>query len=454
MSTLLKALKTKDFRKKFLFTVFAVAIVRLGCLLPIPGIDSAQVSAFLQSSLGDSFSLLNSFTGGSFLSMSVFALNVTPYITASIIMQLLTIAIPALEEMQRDGEDGRKRMNKITRYVTVLLAFIESASMAYAFAKQGTLGSNYNALNIVTMIAALICGAVLVMWIGERITENGIGNGISIILLVNIISRMPNDFYTLYEQFMKGKQIGPALIAGCIIVGVVLFTTVFVIILSDAERHIPVQYSKKIQGRKQVGGQSTHIPLKVNTAGVIPIIFASSILQFPLIIQNLANYQSNGIPGKILAALSSSQWFNMEHPLRSVGLLVYIALVIIFAYFYTAITFNPIEVANNMKKQGGFIPGIRPGKPTTEYLSKLLNHIIFIGAAGLVIVAVIPYFFNGIFSANVSFGGTSLIIVVGVILETKKQIESQILVRKYSGFLNDECKTLSCMITLQLFVVL
>ncbi len=437
MSTLLKALKTKDFRKKFLFTVFAVAVVRLGCLLPIPGIDSAQVSAFLQKSLGDSFSLLNSFTGGSFLSMSIFALNVTPYITASIIMQLLTIAIPALEEMNRDGEDGRKRMNKITRYVTVLLAFIESASMAYAFAKQGQLGSGYGPLNIITMICALICGAVVVMWIGERITENGIGNGISIILLVNIISRMPNDFYTLYEQFMKGKQIGPALIAGCIIAGVVIFTTVFVIILSDAERHIPVQYSKKIQGRKQVGGQSTHIPLKVNTAGVIPIIFASSILQFPLIIQNLANYQSNGIPGKILASLSSSQWFNVEHPLRSVGLLIYIALVIIFAYFYTAITFNPIEVANNMKKQGGFIPGIRPGKPTTEYLSKLLNYIIFIGAAGLVIVAVIPYFFSGVFSANVSFGGTSLIIVVGVILETKKQIESQILVRKYSGFLND-----------------
>lgn len=436
-NTLVKALKTKEFRKKFLFTVFAVAVVRLGCQLPIPGIDSAQVSAYLQKALGDSFSLMNSFTGGSFLSMSIFALNVTPYITASIIMQLLTIAIPALEEMQRDGEDGRKKMSKITRYLTVGLALIESGGMAYTFAHNGTLGADYNALTVVTMIVSLVCGAVLVMWIGERITESGIGNGISIILLANIVSRMPNDFYTLYEQFMKGKQIGPALIAGVIIAGVVLFTIVFIIILSDGERHIPIQYSKKIQGRKSVGGQATHIPLKVNTAGVIPIIFASSILQFPLILQNLFNYNGSGVLGKILVSLNSSQWFNVEHPLRSIGLLVYIVLVVLFAYFYTSITFNPIEVSNNMKKQGGFIPGIRPGKPTQEYLNQLLSYIIFIGAAGLVIVAVIPFFFNGVFSANVSFGGTSLIIVVGVILETKKQIESQILVRKYTGFLND-----------------
>jgi preprotein translocase subunit SecY len=319
----------------------------------------------------------------------------------------------------------------------VALGLIESGSMAYAFAKNGTLGSDYTPLTIITMITALTCGAVLVMWLGERITENGIGNGISIILLINIISRMPNDFYTLYEQFMKGKQIGPALIAGVIIVGVVLFTTVFIIILSDAERHIPIQYSKKIQGRKMAGNQATNIPLKVNTAGVIPIIFASSILQFPLIIQQLLNYQNNGIVGKILVSLSSSSWFDVDHPVRSLGLVVYIFLIIVFAYFYTSITFNPIEVANNMKKQGGMIPGIRPGKPTQEYLSRLLNFIIFIGAAGLVIVAVIPFFFNGVFSANVSFGGTSLIIVVGVILETKKQIESQVLVRKYTGFLNN-----------------
>jgi preprotein translocase subunit SecY len=437
MPTLVKALKTKEFRKRFFFTVFVVLVVRVGCQLPIPGIDSAQISAYLQDTLGDSFSLMNSFTGGSFLSMSIFALNVTPYITASIIMQLLTIAIPALEEMHRDGEDGRKKMNKITRYMTVALGLIESGSMAYAFAKNGTLGSDYTPLTIITMITALTCGAVLVMWLGERITENGIGNGISIILLINIISRMPNDFYTLYEQFMKGKQIGPALIAGVIIVGVVLFTTVFIIILSDAERHIPIQYSKKIQGRKMAGNQATNIPLKVNTAGVIPIIFASSILQFPLIIQQLLNYQNNGIVGKILVSLSSSSWFDVDHPVRSLGLVVYIFLIIVFAYFYTSITFNPIEVANNMKKQGGMIPGIRPGKPTQEYLSRLLNFIIFIGAAGLVIVAVIPFFFNGVFSANVSFGGTSLIIVVGVILETKKQIESQVLVRKYTGFLNN-----------------
>lgn len=435
--TLTNAFKVKEVRNRLLFTFVMLVVIRFGCQLPVPGVNRDFFSQWFEQQTAGTFGFFDAFTGGSFLRMSVLALNITPYITSSIIMQLLTIAIPALEEMHKDGEDGRKKMNKITRYLTVVLGLIESGSMAIAFAKQGTLGADYNALSIITMITALTSGAVLVMWLGERITESGIGNGMSIILLTNIVSRMPNDFYVLYEQFMKGKQIGPALIAGVIIAGVVIFTVVFVIILSDGERHIPIQYSKKIQGRKMVGGQSSHIPLKVNTAGVIPIIFASSILQFPLIIQNLFNYQNNGVIGKILVSLSSSSWFDVDHPLRSLGLVVYIVLVILFAYFYTSITFNPIEVSNNMKKQGGFIPGIRPGKPTQEYLNRLLNYIIFIGAAGLVIVAVIPFFFNGIFSANVSFGGTSLIIVVGVILETKKQIESQILVRKYTGFLND-----------------
>ena len=405
--------------------------------LPIPEIDSAQISAYLKSTLGDSFSLLNSFTGGSFMQMSVFALSVTPYITSSIIMQLMTIVIPALEEMQKDGEDGRKRMAKITRYVTVVLAIIEGAGLAIGFANQGALGTDYTTFTIVTMIIALTAGAVLVMWLGERITESGIGNGISIILLVNIVSGMPGDFTSLYNQFMKGKQIGPALIAGCVIVGVVLAVVVFVIVLSDAERHIPVQYSKKMQGRKLVGGQQSKIPLKVNTAGVIPIIFASSIMQFPIMLQNVLKYENNGFIGKALTSLNSSTWFDASHPKRSIGLLIYIVLVVLFAYFYTSITFNPLEISNNMKKQGGFIPGIRPGKPTVDYLNKILKYIIFIGAAGLTIVAVVPFFFNGVFGASVSFGGTSIIIVVGVILETIKQIQSQLLVQNYSGFLSE-----------------
>ena len=436
-NAVVSAFKNKQLRKKLLFTTLILIVVRFGSQLPIPEIDSAQISAYLKSTLGDSFSLLNSFTGGSFMQMSVFALSVTPYITSSIIMQLMTIVIPALEEMQKDGEDGRKRMAKITRYVTVVLAVIEGAGLAIGFANQGALGTNYTTFTIFTMIIALTAGAVLVMWLGERITESGIGNGISIILLVNIVSGMPGDFTSLYNQFMKGKQIGPALIAGCVIVGVVLAVVVFVVILSDAERHIPVQYSKKMQGRKLVGGQQSKIPLKVNTAGVIPIIFASSIMQFPIMLQNVLKYENNGFIGKALTSLNSSTWFDASHPKRSIGLLIYIVLVVLFAYFYTSITFNPLEISNNMKKQGGFIPGIRPGKPTVDYLNKILKYIIFIGAAGLTIVAVVPFFFNGVFGASVSFGGTSIIIVVGVILETIKQIQSQLLVQNYSGFLSE-----------------
>jgi preprotein translocase subunit SecY len=374
-NAVVSAFKNKQLRKKLLFTTLILIVVRFGSQLPIPEIDSAQISAYLKSTLGDSFSLLNSFTGGSFMQMSVFALSVTPYITSSIIMQLMTIVIPALEEMQKDGEDGRKRMAKITRYVTVVLAIIEGAGLAIGFANQGALGTDYTTFTIVTMIIALTAGAVLVMWLGERITESGIGNGISIILLVNIVSGMPGDFTSLYNQFMKGKQIGPALIAGCVIVGVVLAVVVFVIVLSDAERHIPVQYSKKMQGRKLVGGQQSKIPLKVNTAGVIPIIFASSIMQFPIMLQNVLKYENNGFIGKALTSLNSSTWFDASHPKRSIGLLIYIVLVVLFAYFYTSITFNPLEISNNMKKQGGFIPGIRPGKPTVDYLNKILYYI-------------------------------------------------------------------------------
>ena len=374
-NAVVSAFKNKQLRKKLLFTTLILIVVRFGSQLPIPEIDSAQISAYLKSTLGDSFSLLNSFTGGSFMQMSVFALSVTPYITSSIIMQLMTIVIPALEEMQKDGEDGRKRMAKITRYVTVVLAIIEGAGLAIGFANQGALGTDYTTFTIVTMIIALTAGAVLVMWLGERITESGIGNGISIILLVNIVSGMPGDFTSLYNQFMKGKQIGPALIAGCVIVGVVLAVVVFVIVLSDAERHIPVQYSKKMQGRKLVGGQQSKIPLKVNTAGVIPIIFASSIMQFPIMLQNVLKYENNGFIGKALTSLNSSTWFDASHPKRSIGLLIYIVLVVLFAYFYTSITFNPLEISNNMKKQGGFIPGIRPGKPTVDYLNKIEENL-------------------------------------------------------------------------------
>ena len=438
LTTLKNAFKIKEIRKKLLFTFLMLVVIRIGCQLPVPGVNRHFFSNWFAAQTGDTFSFFNAFTGGSFENMSLFALNITPYITSSIIIQLLTIAIPKLEEMQRDGEEGRKKLTSITRYVTVGLALIESAAMAIGFGRQGLM-DDFNALNVITVIAALTAGSAFLMWIGERITEKGVGNGISIVLLINIISRVPDDLVTLYTQFMSGKKLAKAGLAGIIILAILLVVIVFVIILQDGERRIAVQYSKKVQGRKTYGGQSSHIPLKVNTAGVIPVIFSSSLMQTPIVIaQFLGKGNGTGIGSKILAGLNSNNWCDPENPIYSIGLVVYILLTIFFAYFYTSITFNPMEIANNMKKSGGFIPGIRPGKPTVDYLTKILNYIIFIGACGLIIVQVIPYFFNGVFGANVSFGGTSLIIIVGVVLETIKKIESQMLVRNYTGFLNNK----------------
>lgn len=434
--TLRNALKVKDIRKRLLFTLVVLIICRLGSQLPIPGIDTDTISQYLNSLLGDSFNLLNSFTGGSFESMSLFALNVTPYITASIIIQLLTIAIPALEELYRDGEDGRKKINNITRFVTLALSVLESAGLAIGFGKQGLL-SNYGPLIVIEMIVCLTAGSVFVMWLGEQITDKGVGNGISIILLCNIVSRMPSDLFNLYQKFMEGKQISNVIIAGVIIFLVILGTIIFTIVLNDAERRIPVQYSRKIQGGSQLGGLGSTLPVKVNTANVMPIIFSSSLLQFPLVIKQLVGANPKGTAGFIFNALNQSNWCNPDHWNWSIGLIVYLLLNVVFAYFYTSITFNPLEISNNMKKQGGYIPGVRPGKATVDYLNSILTYIIFIGAIGLCIVAVIPIFFNGFFGANVSFGGTSIIIIAGVVLETMKQIESQTLVRQYTGFLTE-----------------
>ena len=434
--TLRNALKVKDIRKRLLFTLVVLVICRLGSQLPIPGIDTDTISQYLNSLLGDSFNLLNSFTGGSFESMSLFALNVTPYITASIIIQLLTIAIPALEELYRDGEDGRKKINNITRFVTLALSVLESAGLAIGFGKQGLL-SNYGPLIVIEMIVCLTAGSVFVMWLGEQITDKGVGNGISIILLCNIVSRMPSDLFNLYQKFMEGKQISNVIIAGVIIFLVILGTIIFTIVLNDAERRIPVQYSRKIQGGSQLGGLGSTLPVKVNTANVMPIIFSSSLLQFPLVIKQLVGANPKGTAGFIFNALNQSNWCNPDHWNWSIGLIVYLLLNVVFAYFYTSITCNPLEISNNMKKQGGYIPGVRPGKATVDYLNSILTYIIFIGAIGLCIVAVIPIFFNGFFGANVSFGGTSIIIIAGVVLETMKQIESQTLVRQYTGFLTE-----------------
>ena len=437
LKTFRKAFQIEEIRKKIIFTFLMLIVVRFGSQLPTPGVNPEFIQNFFASQTGEAFNFFNAFTGGSFEQMSVFALSISPYITSSIIMQLLAIAIPKLEEMQKDGEDGRKKIAAITRYVTVILALIQSTAMAVGFGRQGLL-VEYNFVNAAIVVMTLTAGSAFLMWVGERITEKGIGNGISIILLINILSRIPSDFVSLYEQFMQGKSLAMAALAVLIIVAIILFVIIFVILLQDGQRKIAVQYSQKIQGRKTVGGQSSHIPLKVNTAGVVPVIFASSLMQFPIIIATfLGKGDGDGIGSQILKGLNSNNWCNPENIQYSWGLIIYIILTIAFAYFYTSITFNPMEVANNIKKNGGFIPGIRPGKPTVDYLARILKYIVFIGAVGLVIVQVIPFFFNGLLGASVSFGGTSLIIVVGVVLETLQQLESQMLVRNYKGFLNN-----------------
>ena len=435
--TVRRAFQIEDIRKKIFYTFMMLVVVRLGSQLPTPGVNPDYIKNFFAQNTGDAFNFFNAFTGGSFEQMSVFALSITPYITSSIIMQLLTIAIPKLEEMQREGEDGRKKIASFTRYLTVALALMESTAMAIGFGRQGLL-QEYNFVNAAIVVLTLTGGSALLMWIGERITENGVGNGISIVLLINILSRVPSDLNTLFERFVKGKTIAKGGLAAIIIAAIILILVVMVVILQDGERRIAVQYSQKMQGRRTYGGQSTHIPMKINTAGVIPIIFASSLMQFPIVIASfLGKGNGSGIGSEILRGMNQSNWCNPQNIKYSWGLVVYIILTVFFAYFYTSITFNPMEIANNMKKSGGFVPGIRPGRPTVEYLTRILNYVIFMGAVGLVVIQFVPILFNGWLGAKVSFGGTSLIIIVSVILETLKQIESQMLVRNYKGFLNN-----------------
>ncbi len=437
LKTLKNAFKIKEIRNRLLFTLVMLVVIRFGCQLPVPGVNRTYFAEWFAAQSGDAFNFFDAFTGGSFLNMSVFALNITPYITSSIIMQLLTIAIPKLEEMQKEGEDGRKKIASITRYVTVGLALIEATAMAIGFGNSGLLQADSVVLDYIVVIVALTAGSAFLMWIGEQITEHGVGNGISIVLTINIVSRMPEDLANLYQQFVKNAETPTlAVISAIVILAIILAMVVLVIILNDGVRRIPVQYAKKVQGNRTYGGQGSAIPLKINTAGVIPIIFASSLMQFPIVVCQLIGYQGTGVWSEILKYLNQNNWCNPSLPIYNIGLAVYIVLVIFFAYFYTSITFNPMEVSNNIKRQGGFIPGIRPGKPTTEYLTGILNYIIFIGAVGLIIIAVLPFFFNGVFGADVSFGGTSLIIIVSVILETIKQVESLMLVRNYKGFLN------------------
>jgi len=440
IKTLRKALSVAEIRKRLLFTLVMLVIVRIGCQITTPGVNVEVVKSWWESQSTSAFNFFNTITGGSFTTMSIFALSISPYITSSIIVQLLAIAIPKLEELSKDGEEGRKVINKITRYLTIALALIQSVTMAIGFGSDYL--TNYTWYNVALVGIIMTAGSTLLMWIGEQITDKGVGNGISIILLINIISSLPTDLMTMYNTFVAPQHIAIGILIAILILALIFGLVIFVVYLQDGERRIPVQYAQRMSGRKLVGGQASNIPIKVNTAGVIPVIFASSLLSLPAIIASFCNLnysEPTTTGGHIIKALQQSSWCNPEEPIYSLGLIAYILLLVFFAYFYTSITFNPIEVANNMKKQGGFVPGIRPGKPTSDHLEKILNYIIMIGAIGLLIIAVIPIVLTGLtgVGSSLCFFGTSLIIIVGVVIETLKQIESMMVVRNYKGFLSE-----------------
>ncbi len=417
--TLRNAWKIPDLRKKILFTLLMIAIFRLGTYIPVPGLDSTALQQLLGE--GDNlFALMDSFSGGAFSNATIFAMSITPYINSSIIMQLLTVAIPALERLAKEGEEGRKKIATWTRYGTVILALIQAIGLYFGL---GSAITNRGVLSFITIVLTFTAGTAFLMWLGEKITEFGVGNGISILIFAGIVSRLPVMVVNVYQNFMVGQiNIWVVLAIAVLAIAVVAF----VVFINDAERRIPVQYAKRMVGRKMYGGQSTHIPIKVSMAGVIPIIFAMSILAFPSTIMSFVGRPTTGFWASFYEVISTGSW---------VYIIVYFLLIIFFTYFYTAIQFNPIEVANNMKKNGGFVPGIRPGKPTSDFISRILTRITLAGAIFLGVIAVLPLLLGKFIGFSISIGGTSLLIMVGVALETVKQIEAQMLMRHYKGFL-------------------
>lgn len=430
-SSLKNIFKVPDVRQRLLFTFLILVVVRLGAQIPIPGVSRDVFASWFEGQTNGAMSLFDMMTGGSFSQMSVFALSITPYITSSIIMQLMTIIIPALEELNKD-QDGREKMKEYTFYLAIVLSAVQSIAMGYSFYRSNALATN-TPVGLIIVIAALVTGACVLIFLGEEITKHGVGNGISMILLFNIICRLPQDLKTLYDAFMSGRNIVKAGLALIIIVAVILFMIVFVVCLQDAYVKIPVQNSSKVVGRRSIGSAGDHIPFKINSASVIPVIFAGSLMSLPSMIATFAGKTPGGIPGEIMKVLSQNNWFNLKAPQYSIGVIIYAVLVVAFAYFYTSITFNPVEVAERLKERGSFIPGHRPGKQTVDYLQSVSNSTIVIGAIGLLIVALVPIIFSGLFGADVSFGGTSLIIIVGVIIETIRQIDSKVEQRHLSG---------------------
>mgnify|MGYP002551524917 FL=1 len=431
MKTLKKVWGAKELRNRILFTLIMLIFLRMVSQITVPGVNSE----FLKSYFGDNeaFNLMNAFTGGGLERLSVFALGVTPYITSSIIIQLFTISFPRLEQLAKEGESGRKKLTKYTQYVTLVLSLVSSISMVIGFRNQMLITKNY--LTYAVVVATLTGGSMILVWLGNRITEKGIGNGISMILLFNILSRMPQDMKTLYECFMQGKTWTKMTMAGLVIAMTIVVVICLTLILNSAERRIPVVYTQKMQGRRFAGDGASNIPMKVNTAGVMPVIFATSLMTFPALILGLLGKTPNGIWATVTKALNSNNWFNPGDWLPTVGYILYVLLLIFFAYYYTTITFNSAEIANNLKKAGATIPGQRPGKDTELYLQKILKHVIMIGVIGLLIVCTIPLVISGVTGANVSFGGTSLIIIVSVILETVKQGKSMLSMKNANTFL-------------------
>lgn len=425
LDTIRNAWKVHEIRKKLFFTFFMLVIFRLGNAIPVPFINTDILATFFQSMEGNLLSLMNMMSGGALGKSTIFALSIGPYITSSIIVQLLTIAIPALEEISKEGELGQKKIQQYTKYGAVVLAILEALAITNTLFASAIVAQGF--LQRASIIIVMVAGSMFLIWLGDLITEKGIGNGISMLIFAGIVSRLPQTVIAWVSGVINGA-INPFVAA--LVVLISLFVIVGVILLNQGERRLSVQYAKRVVGRKMYGGQSTHIPIKVNMSGVMPIIFTSSLLAFPMTIANLMGTET---------ANKVAQWLSPNG--MGIGSIIVniisVLLIIMFAYFYTAIQFNTVEYSKNLQQQGGFIPGIRPGRPTSDYMSKISNRITLIGAIALSILYVLPTILSAIFKLNISFGGTSILIVVGVVLETVKQMESMLLMRHYKGFLNN-----------------
>ena len=443
LETIRNAWKIPDLRRRILFTLLMLVVFRFGAHIPVPFLSKEAMTAFLGAGGGgmDLFNLFDTFTGGAFANATVLAMGVSPYINASIIIQLLTVAIPSLERLAKEGVEGRKKINKITRYLGIALAFVQGAGLYVTlYNMHATSGLqaivNPSVLTFFVIVLTFTAGTAFIVWIGELITEKGLGNGVSMIIFAGIVSRIPVAVQSVFNTYIVGSSYSPiGIIKALVILIIAVAAITLVVFFTNAERRIAVQYAKRVVGRKMYGGQSTNIPIKVAAGGVMPIIFASSIMAFPGTIVRLlngGNVPTTGFGGMILNCLSSTGpvWTTCVY-----GIL-YFLLIIFFTYFYSSIQFNPIEMANNIKKSGGYIPGIRPGKPTSDYISRITSRLNLIGSLFLGIVAVLPIII-GAATGNTSFqiGGTSLLIMVGVALETVQQIESQMVMRHYKGFL-------------------